>query len=202
METRDLVRLRAPLIALALCLLLAVGAGWYATMRQQVAVADERSASSSFNAAHNRYEAARHDEALMRLTIKRFRVLEAQHMIGEESRLAWVERLRAARESAGLEQIDYELRPRSPLPMPGQPQGRYALTASRMLINVEAIHAQHLINFLDRIALESSALVLVRNCDLKRQNDSAVADGKPPLQARCELDWVTVADTPETEAQQ
>ena len=199
METRDLARLRAPLIILALCLLLATGAGWYATTQRRTAVSDERVASNSFDVAHNRHEAARHDEALMRLTIKRFRVLEGQHMIGDESRLDWIERLRAAREAAGFERLDYELQPRRAIPMPAE-QGRYTLTASRMVINADALHGQRLITFLDRLALESSALVMLRGCDLRRRRDSEMADGDAPLQVHCELDWVTVADTPAAEA--
>ena len=113
MEARDLVRLRTPLIVLFLCLLLALAAGWHAYVQEESATAQARSANASFREARNRYEAARRDEALMRLTIKRFRVLEAQHMIGAEERLGWIERLRAARESAGLAQLSYELRPAS-----------------------------------------------------------------------------------------
>ena len=199
MEARDLVRLRTPLFVLALSLLLALGAGWHATVRRQKAVEDERTASGGFNAAHSRYEAARRDEALMRLTIRRFRVLEAQHMIGDESRLGWIERLRATREAAGWGQLDYELRPRLPIPMPTAP-GRYALTASRMLVTGDMLHAQRLITFLDRLTLESSALVIVRSCDIKRHSEAEMTDHDAPLQVRCELDWITVADKPTDEA--
>lgn len=199
MEARDLVRLRTPLIVLFLCLLLALAAGWHAYVQEESATAQARSANASFREARNRYEAARRDEALMRLTIKRFRVLEAQHMIGAEERLGWIERLRAARESTGLAQLSYELRPRQPILRPDE-HGRYKLTSSRMLINADALHGQSLVDFLDRLALESSALMMIRSCDIKRHDDAGMVDAKAALDVRCELDWVTVADNPTGEA--
>lgn len=198
MEARDLIRLRTPLIVLFLCLLLALAAGWHAFAQEEAASTQARSANASFREARNRYDAARRDEALMRLTIKRFHVLEAQHMIGAEERLGWIERLRAARESTGLQQLSFELRPRQPI-LPPAGQGRYKLTSSRMLINANALHGQSLIDFLDRLALESSALMMIRSCDLKRRSDAEVLDAKAALDVRCELDWVTVADVPTEE---
>lgn len=194
MEARDLARLRAPFIILVLCLLMALGAGWHAVGQARMATAEESEAKRSFNDAHNRYDTARRDEALMRLTIKRFRVLEAQHMVGDESRLGWIERLREAREAAGFRRLDYELRPRRTIDMPAPGTDRFKLTASRMVMNAEALHGQRLLDFLDNLARESSALVVVRSCDVQRHNDTETTSGEFQLRARCELDWVTVAE--------
>lgn len=190
MSSADLARLKGP-VALLLASLLLVGATlWKLEQSLEAERREQNDAERAYREAHRRYVDARRDEAFSRETIERFRALQSLGVVGDEARLDWVERLKAARESAQLQRLDFELRPRRRLA--ASPGDSFALTASTMRIHSNLMHEGRLLDFLDQLAAEPSALMHVRSCEIDRLDRSVAAPG---LEFDCEIDWITIAAT-------
>lgn len=190
----DLKRLRLAILALAASLSVVI-AGWAHLERELAdAHAARQQADRSYRDAHRNYVAARQDEGLMRDTIARFKALEARGVVGEEARLDWVEHVNAARQSARLQRLDFELRPRRRIGAQGG--GGFMLTASTMQVRSQPAHAGRLLDFLDALSPERTALTRVRSCEI---GYPPPADVRELLEFDCEIDWITVTRRDATE---
>ena len=184
----DLPRLKWAIASLLLSLIAAGAALWYLGGQLDQAQQVQARAERAYQGSHAKYVGARRDEGLIRQTIDHFREIEQAGMVGDETRLDWVERLRSARSSARLPRLDFELRPRRRLP--GQADGQqYLLTTSSMTIRGDLPHEGRLLNLLDELAAERSALMRVRSCAIER----ATASQPAALNVQCELDWITIS---------
>jgi hypothetical protein len=188
----DLLRLRWPLLVALVLALAGAQLVWLAEedhkgRRQALSRAEE-----DYRRGHERLGQAERDEVQIRETIGRFRALEARGVVGQEQRLEWIERLRAARERLALPALTYELRPRRPLDPAaatsgGAPSTGYRLTASAMRLSAELVQEEDLLRLLAELSAEPSAIVRPTWCRLARRG------GSTDLAAECELEWITVA---------
>lgn len=184
----DLPRLKWAFASVALSIGLASAAVWTMDMHRVERLRALGDAQRAYRDAHSRYINAQRDEDLLRDTVARFDALKARGIAGDERRLEWIERVRSARERAGMSELDFELRPRRPLRAKPQ-DGVFQLTASTMSLSGDLRHEGHLLEFLDAVLEESSALPRVRRCMLERQHGDAAAS---TLSAICEIDWITI----------
>ena len=182
----DLPRLKWAISAVVVAVALVAAACWHLDRQRKEALGELDRAQRAYRNAHARYVNAQRDENQLRHVIARFDALRERGVVGPEARLDWVERVRRARESAGLERLEFEVRPRRPL---RASDARYRLTASTMSVLGELPHEGHLLNFLDQVFTETSALPRVRRCRVSRLPEGP--DGSK-LAFECEIDWVTV----------
>lgn len=135
-----------------------------------------------------------HDEPEIRRALERFDALTNQGLVGPERRLDWTERLGLIRNRRKIPAIEFELAPLRKLPgnMP-----ELSLNASTMRLRARLVHEGDLLNVLDDLQNQGSAIVIPRHCVIERGND---ADTALPLalNAECELDWVTLSHTAPT----
>lgn len=186
----DLRRLRWPLATVAIAVLAFGVLVWQLDRHRADATRIQQEAQTAYREAHRRYVEAQSNEAQLRATIRRFQDLRARGVVGDEARLRWIERVRSAREEAGLPQVDYELRPRRSLAVALATPG-YELTASTMKIHSRLRHEGRLLDFLNHLAAEPSAHLSVRQCDLTPLAQPLA--GPDTLDFECELDWITIA---------
>jgi len=182
----DIPRLKWPIGAVVLALLLVGAILWYMDQQRQVALRGLGSAQRSYRDAHARYIDAQRDEDLLWRVVNRYAGLQARGVVGPEARLDWVERVREARAQAGLPQLDFELRPRRPLTAGGTVP---VMTASTMSVSSEMAHEGRLLEFLDLLRAEPTALTRVRRCRIDRR---AQPDTAATLDFECEIDWITI----------
>ena len=189
-------RLRWPLL---ICLVAAAAGAqlvWLAETRSQRSREELQRVEADYRRGHARLQQAERDEAQIRETIGRFRALEARGVVGQEQRLEWIERLRAARERLRLPALEYELRPRRPLEgsgsAPAVATAGYRLGASAMRLRVELVQEEDLLRLLAELRAEPSAIVRPVSCRMSRS--PAGAQG---LAADCELEWITVEPNPQ-----
>ncbi|MCB1928253.1 MAG: hypothetical protein KDH17_09485 [Rhodocyclaceae bacterium] len=182
----DLPRLKWAISAIVIAIALVAAAFWHLDRQRKEALGELDRAQRAYRNAHARYVNAQRDEDQLRHVIARFEALRGRGVVGPEARLEWVERVRRARESAGLERLDFEVRPRRPL---RASDASYRLTASTMRILGDLPHEGHLLAFLDRIFDETSALPRLRRCALSRLAEGG--DGGS-IGFDCEIDWITV----------
>lgn len=182
-EKTDFFRLRRPAAMSAIAILLAAAMAAYARQALTEAQAQKELADSSqrqSNAALQQNEAESRDAAeLARL----FLDLRHKGVIGEERRLAWMDRLGTWQAQFSLSRFDYEFAPARALPAgkPGE-----TLFASRMRLRTAPLHEVELLELLRRIEDEAPAIITLRSCRLARTGDDAES-----LEADCEMDWIT-----------
>ncbi|MCB1915584.1 MAG: hypothetical protein KDG52_07705 [Rhodocyclaceae bacterium] len=182
----DLPRLKWAISAVVVAVALVAAAFWHLDRQRREALAELDRTQRAYRSAHARYVNAQRDENQVRHLIARFEAFRGRGLVGPEARLDWVERVRRARETSGLQRLEFELRPRRPL---RTSDARYRLTASTMSLHGSLPHEGHLLAFLERIFEESTALTRVRRCTLDRL---AATTQEDKLDFACEIDWITV----------
>ena len=189
---RDFAKLRNSLLILELMSALGIAAVIYSrtmTSDAQQLFAKEQSSRQEID---GKLQRVRSEENEIRQKAELFSQLQAHGVIGDESRLDWVELLRAIRDRHGLIEVHYELSPRHALDK--TPTGALGLYASTMKLSVRLLHEEDLIRLLDDLRRDARALIQVRRCDVSRlpRTDNAQRGN---LQAECVIDWITLSKT-------
>ena len=134
-------------------------------------------------------EAATIDE-----TTRHLQRLLTRDILGEERRLEWIEQLKVTREKFGIIDLHYELSPQQAVS--GETGGDFTFFVSLMQIQLDLLHEEDLIRFLDDLRAQAKALTLIRSCQLKRQsNTHATLSPEAKLRAECRVDWITLRKT-------
>ena len=123
---------------------------------------------------------------LRRLEI--YREIAARGYVGEERRHEWVERIRSIKEQRKLLDIRYELsRPQVIMDKPGN-----EIVISNMKLQMQLLHEEDLLNFLDDLRHSVPAYLRLRSCDVERLVASESAGPTiAQLKAECSIDWIT-----------
>ncbi len=199
MNIRQDLRLLRPALLLATALLLtgALAAGlahlWHADREQ-----DHRQALDTRRNLQNRLARIDEEAGEIRAGGLLFDRLAAKGIVGEEQRLEWIEQIRRIRSERRLFDIHWELQARRLLEAELAPGdgGGYDMHASRLKLELPLLHEEDLLRFLDDLKGHLQAYVLPRQCsiELAAKDTGPEAGPLPPrLQARCELDLVTLA---------
>jgi len=189
--SRDLVKLRLPLLG-ALALLLAAGLlAWWSTLAEQKAQQERNSAATAKSQIELRLRQVRTEEQDLKDRTQIFQQLQNRGITGEERRLDWTEMLRQIQRDMRLPNMSYEFAAQKPLDTVNGVA--YAFFASPMRLQLRLLHEEDLINFLARLQDEAKALVLVRSCKLAPVAAGGEQRATPAqLSAECELQWITV----------
>ncbi|MCB1908380.1 MAG: hypothetical protein KDH15_13505 [Rhodocyclaceae bacterium] len=182
----DLPRLKWAISAVVVAAATVAAAWWHLEDQRKQVRSELDLAQRAYRSAHARYVDAQRDEDQIRRVIAHFEDFRGRGVVGPEARLEWVERVRRAREFAALPQLEFEIRPRRPL---RSSDARYRLTASTMSVLGELPHEGRLLDFLEQVCEETSALTRVRRCRLARM---AAEGNGGHLGFECEIDWITV----------
>lgn len=123
---------------------------------------------------------------LRRLEI--YREIAARGYVGEERRHEWVERIRSIKEQRKLLDIRYELsRPQVIVDKPGN-----EIVISNMKLQIQLLHEEDLLNFIDDLRHSVPAYLRLRSCDVQRLVASESAEPTiAQLKAECSIDWIT-----------
>lgn len=187
-DSQDFKRLQWALLFLAICLLVAGGAVWFALTLQKQTAQAHTAATAADKEIDNKISRARSEEQELRDKITHFQTLKNRGLIGAEQRLDWVEilgRIKTARRISGL---DYEFAPQRPVDasiLPGgATAGGFAIMASQMRLRMRLLHEGDLLNVLDDLRATAPALIQVRECKIDHSADAQ-------LNAECTLEWIT-----------
>jgi hypothetical protein len=188
---QDFNRLQSTLLFLAICLLVAGGAVWFAlTLNKQTAQA-HTAAMAAEKEMENKIARARSEEQELRDKITRFQALERRGIVGAEQRLDWVETIGRIKTARRISRLDYEFAPQRPvdatiLPS-GATAGGFAIMASQMRLRMRLLHEGDLLNVLDDLRATAPALIQVRGCKIDHSDSTQ-------LKAECTLEWITVKE--------
>jgi hypothetical protein len=188
---KDFTKLQIPLLSMVVMLLIAGLLVWWSMGLAEKSKRENVAANASKNQVDQRLRQVRTEEQELKEKAQIFQQMQNSGMAGEEKRLDWTEMLRNTQREMRLPGMTYEFG--AQIPIDTVEGAAFAYFTSPMRLQLRLLHEQDLLNFLNRIQKEASALVLVRSCKLSpltRSNDAR--DGLAQLGAECELQWVTV----------
>lgn len=153
----------------------------------------ESAATAQRNDVRARLARMAEEETEIRAGDTLFQSLAAKGMIGEESRVSWIEHIARIRSQRRLYEIRWEISPRRPLEtIPGATTDGFRFMASRLSLTMPLLHEADLLRFLDDLSASLPAYVRTRHCTLTRR-PAGTPVGAPRLDAQCELDIITLA---------
>ena len=192
----DLKRLRIPL-AVAI-LLLALGAacliasGYYL---DEARTARDASRLSRV-AAQERVSKVSEEERGIREDLVYYEQMRQRGIVGEQSRLDWIESITRIKNERKLFEIRYNFDAQRPLDYPGLVATSAAeFVVSRLKLDMLLLHEGDLLNFLADLQAGIKAHVSVRNCTVTRIERGAAPGAttlQPRLRAECQVDLVSV----------
>ena len=194
---KDLKGLRLP-IAVCLVLCLAGVASDFAANRYHQDTKKQGAAiSAKRTEVQGKLDRANEEEREIKANLEQYRALVARGIIGEEKRLDWIDALTAIKNERQLFNISYSIAPQKGLDYPGfgASSGVYFM-ASRVKIELQLLHEEDLLNFIDDLAKRSKLYLSTRSCDIQRSaRGSGGTTLAPRLKADCVFDLITVRHT-------
>ncbi len=187
-DSQDFKRLQWTLLFLAICLLVAGGAVWFALTLQKQTAQAHTAAMAADKEIDSKLSRARSEEQELREKITHFQTLRNRGIIGAEQRLDWVEILGRIKTTRRISGLDYEFAPQRPVDatiLPGgAAAGGFTIMASQMRLHMRLLHEGDLLNVLNDLRAMAPALIQVRACKIGHSTDAQLA-------AECTLEWIT-----------
>jgi hypothetical protein len=192
----DLKRLRVPL-AVAI-VLIALGAG--SLIASGYYLDEARTARDATRlsrvAAQERVSRVSEEEREIRDDLVYYEQMRQRGIVGEQSRLDWIESIAKIKNDRKLFEIRYNFDAQRPLDYPGLvAAGTADFVVSRLKLDMLLLHEGDLLNFLADLQAGIKAHVSVRNCTVTRIERGAAPSAtalQPRLRAECQVDLVSV----------
>ena len=192
----DFKRLRMPLASaiglLALGAACLITSGYYL----DAARAAQDATRLSRVAAQERVSKVSEEERGIREDLVYYERMRQHGIIGEQSRLDWIESIAKIKNDRKLFEIRYNFEAQKPLDYPGlAPTGTAEFVVSRLRLNMLLLHEGDLLNFLADLQANIKAHVSVRSCIVARIAPGATPSAttlQPRLRAECQLDLVSI----------
>ncbi|HYU69537.1 MAG TPA: hypothetical protein VEL09_09435 [Burkholderiales bacterium] len=192
----DLKRLRAPLavaiVLLALGAACLIASGYYL---DEARTARDTTRLSRV-AAQERVSRVAEEERGIREDLVYYEQMRQRGIVGEQSRLDWIESIAKIKNDRKLFEIRYNFEAQRPLDYPGLvATGAADFVVSRLKLDMLLLHEGDLLNFLADLQAGIKAHVSVRNCTVTRVERGPAPGAtalQPRLRAECQVDLVSV----------
>ena len=147
---------------------------------------------ASLENAKTRFIKSGEEKIIIEQNLPKYQKLFNQGAIGEEKRIEWMDALRNIHQENKLFNIKFMIGEQSSYSNPNQGIEPFKPYHSLMQIEWALLHEGDLLVLLDAMKQKSLAPFVVRQCEITRQNNNINNSITANLQAKCELDWVTV----------
>ena len=133
--------------------------------------------------------------------LARYNTLQSIGALGDESRLAWIERLAAIRDDMRLPRLTYSVAARTPTVGLTEPAPGLRFESSSMKLEFGLVHEGDLLQIIARLRAPPMGVFEIRNCALQRAPAASAdapagdTDGRATpanLRGECLLDWTTL----------
>jgi hypothetical protein len=190
----DLKRLRLPVAA---CVALAIaGVACYFAADDYLQETKKLGANASAQRAEvqTRLASANEEEREIKANLQQYQALAARGIIGEEKRLDWVDTITAIKNERRLFNINYSIESQRALDYPGfGAGGGVNFVASRVKMDIQLLHEEDLLNFIDDLTKRGKSYLSARSCDVQRaERGSGGTTLASRLQAACVFDLITI----------
>ena len=142
-----------------------------------------------------RYRTIDGQRRLIDAWLPRFHALQADGVIGEERRLAWIERLREAAARVRLPSLRYRIERRTVYETGLEPAtGAYRPFSTVVRLEAGLLHEGDLERLLRELSVPGAGLHRVERCEIRRAGPEFVMGADAiNLFAECDLRWITLA---------
>jgi len=190
----DLKRLRLPIAACAVLVLAGVACYFAADYSLQETKILGAASSAQRAEVQTRLASATEEEREIKANLQQYQALAARGIVGEEKRLDWIDTITAIKNERRLFNIGYSIAPQTDLDYPGfAPGGGVKFVFSRVKIDMQLLHEEDLLIFIDDLAKRGRSYLSVRSCDVQRTERSGGGTTLAPrLQAACVFDLITI----------
>ena len=190
----DLKRLRLPVAA---CLALGLaGVACYFAADDYLQETKKLGASASAQRAEvqAKLASANEEEREIKANLQQYQALAARGIIGEEKRLDWIDTITAIKNERRLFNINYSIEPQRALDYPRfGAGGGVNFVASRVKMDIQLLHEEDLLNFIDDLTKRGKSYLSARSCDVRRAElGSGGTTLASRLQAACVFDLITI----------
>jgi hypothetical protein len=190
----DLKQLGLPVAGCLVLILAAVACYFAADGYLQKTKLLGAAASTQRAEVQKRLASANEEEREIKASLQQYQVLAARGIIGEEKRLDWVDTVTAIKNERRLFNIGYSIEPQKELAYPGFSAGAgVKFMVSRVKMNLQLLHEEDLLNFIDDLAQRGKPYLSVRSCDVQREDRGAGTTLAPRLRAECVFDLITIS---------
>ena len=190
-----LKRLRFSWLILGVSIVAAVASAWGSHLFLEKEKRDGLSSKRQLAEAQARVEAAKRERDDLKASAEIFQDLVKRGILGEESRLDFVERLERLKERHRLLGLEFEIAPQRPLPLAG---GRMFnavdVLGSRVKVKVQALHEGDALAFLEDLAKPSKGFNPANRCTLRKLEAGASSVAMARIEAECVLEWISLKD--------
>jgi hypothetical protein len=152
--------------------------------------------SVNHNAVHEDYDTLVYQRRLVDRYHRRYERFHNLGFVGRESRLDWVETLRAASNALNVPRVNYSIEPQlEVIPPVNSVSGgeKIQLRASKVQLEMGLLHEYDLLRFFDTLQVSAPGLLKVDKCNLAwRTAVGAHASTDVNLSASCEIQLYSV----------
>ena len=195
LNPQDLRKLRNPLIAMGVALMLMTLLVAYAAQRKQQAQTLLETQKNQLNQAHQHYQTSGMEKDTIVKYLPRYQKLIDHSFIGEERRIEWVDDLRTIHQQNKLFGINYSIGAQEQYkPAFTLNTGPFILHRSIMKIELSMLHEGDLLTMIDAFLARDATPFMPRECVITRLTDITRNKLAPNLLANCELDWITISE--------
>ncbi len=192
----DAKRLRWPL-ALAVVMAVAGAAILYFSQSYLDSAKGTRAGTrASRVAAQERVLRVSEEEREIRENLIDYERMRERGMLGEQSRIEWIESIARIKKNRKLFEIKYRIEAQRVLDYPGiVATGGADFVVSRMKLEMMLLHENDLLDFLADLETAKKAFVSTRQCVVTRLERASAAGTtalQPRLRAECSIDLVSV----------
>ncbi len=190
----DLKRLRLPAAAVVVLALVGVACHFAAERYLQEAQAQSTAATGQRTEVQGRLARATEEEREIKQNLQQYQSLAARGIVGAENRLDWIDTITAIKNERRLFNVNYNIEPQQPFDLPGFARGGDTeFVFSRLKLDIQLLHEEDLLNFVDDLTKRTKAHVLARSCAVSRtERGSGGVMLAPRLQATCVFDLITI----------
>ena len=187
----------ATAIFAGICLAIAYGAEWGAATFSSQSQRENAVLKQEQDNFQERLATIQDEERLQNQYAQSYRDWEAHGLLGEESRLAWVETLQTIQERRNLFPISYQISAQEVFDSDSSvytENSSVSVQASPMTIKMGMLHVLDVLLFLNDYAKEVSGVFIPTFCRVDRHSSRFEAVNRPNMTGECRLEWITVAD--------
>ncbi|OAM51848.1 hypothetical protein A7981_10360 [Methylovorus sp. MM2] len=196
---QEWLKLRVPLIIFALALIFITVFVSVAENHKNVVKSGLGAQKNQLAQAQQKYRTSGHEKETIVKYLPLYQALVNDGFIGEERRIEWVDSLRTIHQKNKFFKINYSIasqedyKPTFPLNA-----GTFKPKHSLMKLELSMLHEGDLLTLINALDAEETTPFILRDCELTRLVQSIPNTFSPNMQAKCELDWLTMHEPQES----
>jgi hypothetical protein len=189
----DWKKLRTSIFVFGISFIAMVALSYYAQLRQISSMQSLTNQQTQLHQAKQRYQLSGTEKTNIIKYLPQYQQLISKGVVGEERRLEWVDALRNIHKNQKLFSIKYNIGAQEIYkPVFSLNAGPFKITRSLMKLELAMLHEGDLLTLLNGLGTQQTSPFIVRQCEMTRQNANIGSSLTPNMQAKCELDWMTI----------